>query len=384
MITKLRVAISVTTLATFLATPANASDICAELLAQGIRDTSSQQVTEARFNELRSNICNASYDSYSKAAQQAASGGFDVPGIFGISFGSANADTEYSTKWTNFCQADYNLAIANSELRTYFTTANRSVLNSFDNCVNVTSERFIRYVEPQPDGLTFSITFDNKRQGNATFKVLGISLTDSTAAQVMDVRHSCDVPPPFNHSFPWDTGVAEMNTNAFSIVCRKTANHSVVVAGTTSAGNIDPVVIPAVPSPGPGIADRVAALEASLASDVPRGAILTWFVKGGPIPAGWSICDGTLGRPNLQGFFLRGGSSVADLTDTKQGSNTHSHPIGQLTSSTPHGNPNVHVPQDDHSPLTVYGTDHTHTIAPSNTNPAANIPEYKAVLFLCR
>ena len=86
-----------------ISSPAFPADVCATLLAQGIRDTSSQQVSEARFNELRSNICNSSYDSYSKAASQALSGGFDVPGIFGISFGSANADTEYSTKWKNFC-----------------------------------------------------------------------------------------------------------------------------------------------------------------------------------------------------------------------------------------------------------------------------------------
>ena len=94
MILNLRSLISVAMLAPFLTNPALGTDICVALLAQGIRDTSSQQVTESRFNELRSNVCNSSYDSYSKAAQQAASGGLDVPGIFGISFGSANATTE--------------------------------------------------------------------------------------------------------------------------------------------------------------------------------------------------------------------------------------------------------------------------------------------------
>jgi hypothetical protein len=378
-----RLIIGAVTLVIFLVCPAFPADICAALLAQGIRDTSSQQVSEARFNELRSNICNSSYDSYSKAASQAMSGGFDVPGIFGISFGSANADMEYSTKWRNFCQADYGLAISNSELRTYFSTANRAVLNSFDNCVNVTSERFIRFVEAQPDGRTFSITFDNKRQGNATFRVLAISLTNSTTGQVMNILQSCDAPPPFNHSFPWDTGVSQMNTNAFSIVCRKNPNETIVVAGTTSAGNIDPVVVHAVPVPGPTIADRVSALEANLASAVPNGAILTWFSRNGPIPVGWTVCDGTHG-PNLKSFFLRGGASVAELTDAKQGSNSHLHSVEQLTTTTPHGVVNVDVKQDHPSGLSVYGTDHTHTIKRFDTNPNDNIPEYKSVLFLCR
>jgi hypothetical protein len=366
-----------------IARPAFSADICAVLLSQGIRDTSSQQITESRFNELKSHVCNSSFDSYSKAATQAASGGFDVPGIFGISFGSANAESEYSTKWRNFCQSDYGLAISNSDLRTYFSTANRAVLNSFDNCVNVTSERFIRYVQPQSDGRTFSITFDNKRQGNSTFRVLAISLTNSTTSQTLNVLQSCDVPPPFNRPFPWNTGVPAMNTNAFSIVCRKNANDSIVVGGTTSAGNIDPVVVPAVPNAGPTIGDRVSALEANLSTAVPKGAILSWFVKGGSIPAGWTVCDGTNG-PDLRNFFIRGASALSDLNDTKQGKNSHSHSVNQLTTGTPLGNPNIHVKQEAPAPLTVYGTDHKHQISPFDTKPADNMPEYKNVLFLCR
>ena len=366
-----------------IARPAFSADICAVLLSQGIRDTSSQQITESRFNELKSHVCNSSFDSYSKAATQAASGGFDVPGIFGISFGSANAESEYSTKWRNFCQSDYGLAISNSDLRTHFSTANRAVLNSFDNCVNVTSERFIRYVQPLSDGATFSITFDNKRQGNSTFRVLGISLTNSSTSQTMNVLQSCDVPTPFKHPFPWDTGVPEMNTNAFSIVCRKNANDTVVVGGTTSAGNIDPVVVPGVPSAGPTIGDRVSALEANLATSVPKGTVLTWFVKGGSIPAGWKTCDGTNG-PDLRNFFIRGASSPSDLNDTKQGKNSHSHSVNQLTTGTFSGITNINVKQEGNAPLSVPGTDHTHKISPFNTNPADNVPEYKAVLFLCR
>ena len=180
--------VGATALATALATPAFSADIWAMHLAWGIRHTSSQRVTEAGFSELTANICNASYDRYSKAASQATSEGSDVLSVFAVNLGSANANTEYYTKWTNFCRADYSLAISNSDLKTYYTTANRAVLNSFDNCVNVTSERFVRCVEPQPVGRTFPIRFDNKRQANATFKVLRISPTDST---VMDSPAVC-------------------------------------------------------------------------------------------------------------------------------------------------------------------------------------------------
>ena len=131
------------------------------------------------------------------------------------------------------------------------------------------------------------------------------------------------------------------------------------------------------------IGDRVAALEANLASAVPKGAVLTWFSKNGAIPSGWGVCDGTNG-PNLRNFFLRGGSALSDLSDAKQGSNSHTHSVGQITTTTPAGITNTNVKQEGGAPLSVYGTDHTHKINAFNTQPQDNLPEYKYVLFLCR
>jgi hypothetical protein len=156
------------------------SSACTALLAQGIRDTSSLQITEYRFNQIKSNVCNSNYDTFAKASSQAMNGGFDLPGVFGISFGSANANSDYTQKWSNFCQSDYSKAISNAELRSFVSTANQSVLHSFDNCVNTTAERFIRYVEPQPDGKTFAMVFKNKREGMASFVINNVNLTDAT------------------------------------------------------------------------------------------------------------------------------------------------------------------------------------------------------------
>jgi hypothetical protein len=86
------------------------SSACTALLAQGIRDTSSLQITEYRFNQIKSNVCNSNYDTFAKASSQAMNGGFDLPGVFGISFGSANANSDYTQKWSNFCQSDYSKA----------------------------------------------------------------------------------------------------------------------------------------------------------------------------------------------------------------------------------------------------------------------------------
>src|SRR5262245_17973195 len=48
-------------------------------------------------------------------------------------------------------------------------------------------------------------------------------------------------------------------------------------------------------------------------SSFPRGIILPWYSKRGPVPSRWAICDGTEGTPDLRNWFLRGGGSFADV-----------------------------------------------------------------------
>src|SRR6185503_1705786 len=44
---------------------------------------------------------------------------------------------------------------------------------------------------------------------------------------------------------------------------------------------------------------------AKRAGTIPKGTIVAWYSKIGPIPTGWGLCDGNDGRPNLNGRFLR-------------------------------------------------------------------------------
>jgi hypothetical protein len=59
--------------------------------ATGIRDEQSTNITESRFSEIHAQVCNANFDSYSKAHNQSESGGLNVIGYFGISESAANA-----------------------------------------------------------------------------------------------------------------------------------------------------------------------------------------------------------------------------------------------------------------------------------------------------
>jgi len=60
---------------------------------------------------------------------------------------------------------------------------------------------------------------------------------------------------------------------------------------------------------------------AELMAVFPKGIILPWYTKSGSMPAGWSVCDGTNGTPDLRKRFIRGVSDFADV-GPKGGSDT--------------------------------------------------------------
>lgn len=58
----------------------------------------------------------------------------------------------------------------------------------------------------------------------------------------------------------------------------------------------------------------------------PRGAIIAWNAKSGAVPAGWAICDGTNGTPDLRRRFLMGVATLADVGQTP-GQAGHFHTV---------------------------------------------------------
>ncbi len=75
--------------------------------------------------------------------------------------------------------------------------------------------------------------------------------------------------------------------------------------------------------------DRLIVLENSELPDpdyssFPIGGIIAFYKAASLIPAGWQICDGTNGTPDLRSRFIRGASQDADLGVTG-GSETHTH-----------------------------------------------------------
>jgi microcystin-dependent protein len=65
-------------------------------------------------------------------------------------------------------------------------------------------------------------------------------------------------------------------------------------------------------------------IQPAIAQEIPNGVIVMWSGSINNIPAGWALCDGNNGTPNLSEKFVM--ATVSD-TEIKQtgGSDTHSH-----------------------------------------------------------
>ncbi|WP_019572160.1 MULTISPECIES: phage tail fiber protein [unclassified Thioalkalivibrio] len=109
-------------------------------------------------------------------------------------------------------------------------------------------------------------------------------------------------------------------------------------------------------------ADRAQALADSLES-VPGGAMVMWPHAVSLIPAGWVLCDGTNGTPDMRGLFPVGAGGGYSLGATG-GANTKSHSHGDNFSVDNHTLNNSRIPSHRHqgghvlstSDLAGYGT----------------------------
>ena len=137
--------------------------------------------------------------------------------------------------------------------------------------------------------------------------------------------------------------------------------------------------------------------------DLPIGSIIMWNKSLAEIPAGWHICDGNDGTPDLRGKYVVGISGDTDRVPT--GNATHSH----TNSSVVGGGSHVHdvtgsiagtVTDVDVSDIgsgtSGISKTHSHTVdldlpnsgthqhTTSNTNPANNDPPYMQLYFIMR
>jgi microcystin-dependent protein len=117
-----------------------------------------------------------------------------------------------------------------------------------------------------------------------------------------------------------------------------------VSGNLTVAGTSTFVGIPTGPTAAVGTNTTQLATTAFVRSIIPAGVILMWSGSIASIPAGWLLCDGSSGTPNLRDRFVvgagstyavgaTGGSATTTLVEANLPSHTHSISASGTTSA---------------------------------------------------
>jgi len=122
---------------------------------------------------------------------------------------------------------------------------------------------------------------------------------------------------------------------------------------------------------------RSSGTTAFVQPDVISGSIIIWWGPLGTIPAGYALCDGTNGTPDLRDAFIVGAGGTYAVGATG-GSATHSHTAYQA----------AHTHSHTGSDVLMEGTDYPEnpsTITPDVTvNSSSNLPPFHAHYYIMK
>jgi hypothetical protein len=124
----------------------------------------------------------------------------------------------------------------------------------------------------------------------------------------------------------WTANAVSQQTQINTLIAGAYANSNVAAYLTTNSGQIT------APTQSYSTSNTAVATTAFVQSVFPRGMIMMWNSTAASIPAGFQLCDGTNGTPDLRGQFIigAGGTYSANVTGgrsnvTLSSSNLPSH-----------------------------------------------------------
>jgi hypothetical protein len=183
---------------------------------------------------------------------------------------------------------------------------------SFGN-LRVTDPQTQAVLSQVPHGSSIRLLWDGSVTETAPYKVFYSSASGQQPASLTTVNQ-------------WD--LAQVFEDAiFNVVVTvdDRAGQSVTHSLTTSVAVAQPdLSVTSINLGGQDLAGELATMTKSL---VPKGTIAMWSGSATAVPAGWALCDGTNGTPNLVSQFILGaGSKAGDpQPNATGGSLSHTH-----------------------------------------------------------
>ncbi|MDF1498571.1 MAG: hypothetical protein P1P85_04445 [Patescibacteria group bacterium] len=118
-------------------------------------------------------------------------------------------------------------------------------------------------------------------------------------------------------------------------------------------------------------------------SAIPSGVITMWYGSIASIPAGWQLCNGSGGTPDLRARFIRGAPAGFD-PGTTGGSDTHTLNVNEMPSHN-HDTPRIVICSRDYPySMTACLSGITTTGNRGGDQPHNNMPAYYEVAFICK
>ncbi len=110
---------------------------------------------------------------------------------------------------------------------------------------------------------------------------------------------------------------------------------------------------------------------------IPKGAILLWSGSIASIPAGWQLCDGTNGSPNLKNVFVVGAGDTY-VVDAVGGLANHSHNFDGG------GHTHDHLIGGDIAAGTDFDIATESGEATGSTDASNSLPPYRALAYIMK
>jgi microcystin-dependent protein len=134
------------------------------------------------------------------------------------------------------------------------------------------------------------------------------------------------------------------------------------------------IVVPSDGSPATAGGSQLLTVGAGIAEQMPIGSIIMWYGSIGSAPAGWQLCNGANGTPDLRDSFPRGAGGALALGDTG-GAATASGNTGASGAHTHTGDVSGHALTVSEMPA------HRHRIRGTETGNVSNVGEATADAF---
>jgi hypothetical protein len=139
----------------------------------------------------------------------------------------------------------------------------------------------------------------------------------------------------------------------------------------------------------PHLDSPVTATPAQLNSPVPKGVIVLWSGAIVNIPAGYVICDGTNGTPDLRNSFVVGAGSTYAPNATGGDVNTgfagsHTHTVNGTTDAPTVGTGAVQAGTGTTVVSSVTPISHTHTVNLVGDHQHSCLPPYLALAYIMK